>query len=131
LGLSTQALITPTIEEGPAYVAFWLFWLTHAAIIATAIYDLIAWRCRPTFRDAIVAIVACAIWLGVVLAVDLTFHANYGYVGNMKPDRPTPIDHLGPWPLRVYKMTLAVLVLFIAMWVPWGIAAARRESSQR
>jgi hypothetical integral membrane protein (TIGR02206 family) len=125
IGLSIQALLTPTIEEGPLYIAFWLFWLTHAAIISTAVYDLIAWRYRPTFRDAITAIVACTIWLGVVLAVDLTLPANYGYVGNTTPDHPTAIDKLGPWPLRVYKMSAAGIVLFLAMWFPWWLVRGR------
>jgi len=125
LGLSIQALITPTIEEGPLYVAFWLFWLTHAAIIATAGYDLVAWRFRPTFRDAVIAIVACTVWLGVVLTVDLALAANYGYVGNATPDRPTVIDKLGPWPLRVYKMYAAMIVLFLAMWFPWWLVRGR------
>jgi hypothetical integral membrane protein (TIGR02206 family) len=125
LGLSIQALITPTIEEGPLYLEFWLFWLTHAAIIATAVYDLVARGFRPTFRDAAIAIVACAIWLGVVLAVDLSLHANYGYVGNTTPDRPTAIDKLGPWPLRVYKMSGAAILLFLAMWFPWWLVRGR------
>lgn len=125
LGLSIQALLTPTIEEGPRYVAFWLFWLTHAAIIGTAVYDLVAWRYRPAFRDAAIAIVACAIWLGVVLTTDLTLHGNYGYVGNTIPERPTAIDHLGPWPLRVYKMAVAAILLFLAMWFPWWLVRGR------
>jgi hypothetical integral membrane protein (TIGR02206 family) len=125
LGLSINALLTPTIEEGPLYVAFWLFWLTHAAIIGTAIYDLVAWRYRPTFRDTVIAIAACTVWLGDVLTADLTQHANYGYVGNISPDRPTAIDKLGPWPLRVYKMSAAGIMLFLAMWFPWWLVRGR------
>jgi hypothetical integral membrane protein (TIGR02206 family) len=125
IGLSINALITPTIEGGPLYLEFWLFWLTHASIIGVAVYDLIARRFRPTFRDALIAIATCALWVAVVLLVDVGLHANYGYLGNVTPDRPTPIDHLGPWPLRVYKMIVAATGLLLAMWVPWGIAGRR------
>ena len=38
---------------------------------------------------------------------------------------------LGPWPLRVYKMIVAVLVLFVAMWLPWAIADRRRRDRER
>ena len=134
LGLSSQAMITPVLEHGPAYLPFWLFWLTHASIIGTAIYDLVAHRYRPTFRDCLFAIGMCAIWLAVVLVVDLSLDVNYGYVGKITPDRPTVIDHLGPWPIRVYKLAVAVLGLFVTMWVPWGIAnrrATRRTDSAR
>jgi hypothetical integral membrane protein (TIGR02206 family) len=125
LGLSIHALITPTIEEGPLYVAFWLFWFIHVAIIGTAVYDVVVRRYRPTFRDMTVAIAACAIFLCVVIPVNLTLHANYGYVGNTTPDRPTAIDALGAWPLRVYKMFAGVIVLFFAMWFPWWLVGRR------
>jgi hypothetical integral membrane protein (TIGR02206 family) len=127
LGLSVQAVITPTLEDGPARIDFWMFWIMHAGILGTAAYDVIARRYRPTFRDAIFAIVTCAAWLVVVLTVDLSLDVNYGYVGKSKPTIATPIDHLGPWPLRVYKMSLAAIVLLLAMWLPWGIAARRRR----
>jgi hypothetical integral membrane protein (TIGR02206 family) len=131
LGLSSQAIITPILHEGPALVEFWLFWLTHASIIGTAVYDLIAGGYRPAWRDCLLAIGACAVWLVVVLAVDLSLGVNYGYVGNVTPLRTTVIDSLGPWPLRVYKMIVAVLALFIAMWLPWAVAGRAKVRSQK
>ena len=125
LGLSSQAMLTPVLEHGPAYLPFWLFWLTHASIIGTAIYDLVAHRYRPTLRDCAFAYGMCLIWLAVVLPIDLALGVNYGYVGNVTPGRPTVIDHLGPWPIRVYKLAVAVLGLFVVMWLPFGIAAKR------
>jgi hypothetical integral membrane protein (TIGR02206 family) len=133
LGLSIQAVITPTLEDGPGGLEFWLFWLTHGAILATPIYDLIARRFRPSFRDCIFAILTCAIWVLIVLGVDLWLGVNYGFIGNVRPEHPTMIDQLGPWPLRVYKMVFAAIVLLLAMWLPWGIAAkvnSRRGSAR-
>jgi hypothetical integral membrane protein (TIGR02206 family) len=134
LGLSSQAMITPVLEHGPAYLPFWLFWLTHASIIGTAIYDLVAHRYRPSFRDCLFAIGMCVIWVSVVLVIDLSLDVNYGYVGNVTPDRPTIIDHLGPWPIRVYKLAVAVLGLFVMMWLPFGVVsrwATRRTDLAR
>ena len=125
LGLSIHGMATPVLTDGPATLRFWLFWLTHASIIGTAIYDLIAHRYRPAWRDCVFAIGACAVWLVVILVVNLSLNTNYGYVGNTTPDRPTVIDNLGPWPGRVFKMTVAVIALFITMWVPWAIAGRR------
>jgi hypothetical integral membrane protein (TIGR02206 family) len=130
LGLSIQGMLTPVLEEGPAYMRFWMFWLTHASVIGVAVYDLVARRYRPGFRDCVVAIGWCAVWLVLVLAIDLWLGVNYGYVGNVTPERPTVIDNLGPWPIRVYKMTVAVIALFVTMWLPWGIAA-RRHARRR
>jgi hypothetical integral membrane protein (TIGR02206 family) len=128
LGLSINGILTPVLDHGPLHLTFWLYWLTHTAIIGTAIYDVIARDYRPNFRDCLIAIGACAIWLATVLAVDLSLDLNYGYVGNVTPERPTVIHTLGPWPLRVYKMIVAVLALFMGMWLPWAIA--RRVRAQ-
>src|SRR5687768_7758188 len=72
IGLSIHGMLTPVIEDGPASLRFWLFWLTHASIIGTAIYDLVAHAYRPTFRDCLLATGACAVWLLTVLAVNLS-----------------------------------------------------------
>lgn len=119
IGLSIHGMLTPVLTDGPASLRFWLFWLSHSAIIGTAIYDLVAGRYRPNRHDWLLAIWACAAWLLIVLAVNLSLDVNYGYVGNTAPDRPTVIDQLGPWPHRVFLMIAAVLGLFTTMWLPW------------
>ncbi|NRA58733.1 MAG: TIGR02206 family membrane protein, partial [Phycisphaerales bacterium] len=32
IGLSTQAFFTPTLEQGPGDLRFWLFWISHTQI---------------------------------------------------------------------------------------------------
>ena len=131
LGLSLQGVLTPVLDHGPDHVEFYLYWLVHMSIIGTAVYDLVARRYRPALRDCLLAIGWCAVWLGVVLVVDLSYGLNYGYVGNVTPEHPTVIHTLGPWPLRVYKMIVAVLALFVGMWLPWAVAGRRRERLSR
>lgn len=132
IGLSIHGMLTPVLEDGPSHVRFWLFWLTHASIIGTAVYDLVAGGFRPKWFDWLLAIAACAVWLALVLVVNLSLDVNYGYVGNTTPERPTVIDQLGPWPGRVFKMIVAVLALFTAMWLPWEIPKwrARRRAGR-
>ena len=132
IGLSIHGMLTPVLEDGPSHVRFWLFWLTHASIIGTAVYDLVAGGFLPGRPDWLLAIAACAVWLALVLVVNLSLGVNYGYVGNTTPERPTVIDQLGPWPGRVFKMIVAVLVLFTAMWLPWEIPKwrARRRAAR-
>lgn len=38
--------------------------------------------------------------------------------GRSIPDNPTPLDLLGPWPLRILWMVLLVSALFAAMTLP-------------
>src|SRR3954468_14770483 len=58
LGLSTQGFIQPDLREGPADPSFWVFWTGHVAIVAAALYDLIARGYRPRWRDYGVACLA-------------------------------------------------------------------------
>ena len=131
LGLSIHGIVTPILDHGPWHITFWLYWLVHASIIGTAVYDVIARGYRPAFRDCAIATGVCAVWLATALLVNLSYDVNYGYVGNVTPERPTVIHTLGPWPLRVYKMIVAVLALFLAMWLPWAIAPRMRRVRAR
>jgi len=125
IGLSVQALITPDLGGGVATVAFWLFWVAHASAVAIAVYDVAARDFRPAWRDYWVAVAAAAAYLAVVLAIDLAFGFNYGYVGRARPGQPSLIDVLGTWPERVVVIAVLVAVVMALLALPWELA--RRE----
>jgi len=130
LGLCTQAVITPSLLEGPAKFPFWFFWTSHGMIIGVAIYDIAARGYRPGWRDFGVACVAAVFYVLVVLPVDLVTGWNYGFVGPSKPDVPSIVDVLGPWPLRLaFIVTIAFAAMFVLL-VPF-LMAARLRSARR
>jgi hypothetical integral membrane protein (TIGR02206 family) len=121
LGLSTQGLITPDLEDGPTRVGFWTFWLAHFSIVGGALYD-VARGYRPTWRDYRFALAASLAYVALILPLDLLLGVNYGYLGPATPDRPTIVDALGPWPWRVgFMFALAAAVMALLM-VPWEMA---------
>ncbi len=122
IGLSTQAFFTPILKLGYLSPNFWFFWISHTMIIGSATYDIIVRKYRPAFRDFLVGLGWTFAFAGVVTAVNLTWHVNYGYIGNIKPDNPTIIDKLGPWPLRAFKLAGVVVVLYIVLWAVWPLA---------
>jgi hypothetical integral membrane protein (TIGR02206 family) len=128
LALCTQAFITPTVQYGPASVRFWLFWITHAQIIASALYAPIALDFVPTSRDLRTALLALLPYGLVVLTVNLALDTNYAFAGKSKPSNPTILDHLGEWPLRPIFLALLAAAALIAM---HGIAyaASRRRAA--
>ena len=65
---------------------------------------------------------------GLVLPLDVMFGVNYGYVGPTKPQKPTLIDALGPWPARVFVIVGLTMVVFAMMTLPWQFS--RRRGSQ-
>lgn len=126
LGLSTQAFVTPTLHEGAGTMRFWLFWGTHLCIVGSALYDLIVRSYRPGWRDLATAVAISIGWLIAVTVVNLALGANYGYVGNTTPDVPTFIDHLGPWPARVFVIAGLGIGAFAVMWAVWPVARTLR-----
>jgi hypothetical integral membrane protein (TIGR02206 family) len=125
-----QAYITPTLVEGPNQWRFYLFWMSHTWIIASGVYDLVVLRFRPTWNDFVRATLATVLLvLMLIFAVNIPFGLNYGFLGQSKPDRPTIIDALGPWPQRVFIMSFASIAFFAfitALW-PANWKRARKE----
>lgn len=123
LGLSTQALITPTLSAGWRAVDFWFFWIGHCMILAAAAYDLIVKRFRPTGRDLFMALIWSVGYVAAITGVNLLWGLNYGFIGDVSPPSPAFLEKLGPWPLRAFKMVGAALALMVGMWVPWMISS--------
>jgi hypothetical integral membrane protein (TIGR02206 family) len=128
VALCTQALSTPSLVEGPAQWPFWFFWATHAMIVAVPAYDIVARGFRPQWRDLGIACAAAIGYVALILPIDLATGWNYGFVGPSKPDVPTIVDLLGPWPER---LTIIVAIAFAAMallMLPWAAARAVRRA---
>ena len=125
IGLSTQALVTPTLEGGPASPSFWLFWTTHLMIVGSAVYDLVVLGYRPHWRDFALAWGVTVLWVLAVMAVNLPTGFNYGFLGREAPGRATLIDRLGPWPQRVFLVSGIVTGWYAVMTAAW-YAAYRR-----
>ena len=112
IALCTQALVTPSLVEGPGEWPFWFFWATHAMIVAVPVYDIAARGFRPGLRDFGIACAAAIGYVTIVLPIDLATGWNYGFVGPSKPAVPTIVDLLGPWPQRLAPI---VAISFAAM----------------
>ncbi|MFQ5510689.1 MAG: TIGR02206 family membrane protein [Candidatus Krumholzibacteriia bacterium] len=121
IGLSLQAIITPELHEGPARFEFWLFWSYHTMIVGSALYFVVARGFRPTWSDWRIAVLGSVLYLAVVFPIDVIFDYNYGFVGNMRPNQPTLIDILGPWPWRVLVMAGLGVALMLILLLPWQL----------
>lgn len=130
-GMTTQAFATPTSDIGaPDNIKFWIFWLLHGVIIATAIYLVLVNSYRPTVKDLRNA---SAFWfvyaLGMIGLNYGTYAAGlnggkgwyYGYLGPHVPDivSGSIISHLGDWPVRPMMMILIILSIFVLVYLPW------------
>jgi hypothetical integral membrane protein (TIGR02206 family) len=125
VGLSTQAFFTPVLAEGCADPEYWLFWVGHTQIVGTAAYLAAVMGYRPSWRDLALATSLSLLYAGAMVALNVSLGTNYGYVGPSKPERPTVIDALGPWPGRVTWLCLIGTGAMALTWVPFAVAGAR------
>jgi hypothetical integral membrane protein (TIGR02206 family) len=120
--LSLQGFIQPTLEHGARFTRYWLFWANHTIIVGTALYDVAALGFRPRWRDYRTGVIGTLVYVAAILPFNIAFRdqgVNYGYVGNLKPDNPTIIDRLGPWPWRLAPLALIAFGAMAAFWAPW------------
>ncbi|MCP4460523.1 MAG: TIGR02206 family membrane protein [Cytophagales bacterium] len=109
LTLTTQAIITPTGDQDPASLRFWLYWFMHAGIIALFFYDLIIRNYQPSSRKLFIVLLADIGYVIFITPLNVIFNWNYGSMGDSLPDGNTVVDFLGPWPGRI------LIILAIAM----------------
>jgi len=130
LALSTQAFVTPTVEWGPTYTEFWLFWETHTIIVGGAAYLVLVRNFRPTVRDLCLAYLSLVGYAAITLPMDLATGWNYGYIGGGSPSSATLIDSLGSWPWRLLPMAGLTLLAMLLLWLPWAIVRRRSGAAQ-
>lgn len=127
IGLSTQAFLTPVVDRGIDSFEYWLFWIGHTQIVGSAIYDFSVLGYRPAWRDFVTVTLVNLGCLAAILPFDLLTDTNYWYVGNMKPDHPTLIDRLGPWPMRIVWMFLIAEGTLALLWLAASAACRHAE----
>jgi hypothetical integral membrane protein (TIGR02206 family) len=126
LALGSQAVITPDQAGGPGTLSYWAFWLYHLFVVGAGIYVIVVQRFRPQWRDLGFALLFGLAYVAIVFTIDAVFDLNYGYLGRHTPSRPTLLDVLGPWPLRVVFMVLLASIAMTMLLVPWLIARRLR-----
>lgn len=128
IGMSLQALLTPEIGFGPDTIWFWLFWMSHAAIVGIAVYDIAVRGYRPAWKDFQIAVGVGLVYLAIVFTINVMFGYNYGFVGDARPGEVSVIDFLGPWPQRVALMAALVIGVMALLMLPWHFSGKRREA---
>lgn len=128
-GLTIWGLVTPTLGHGPEHLRFWLFWLSHGAVIFYGVYDCAVGRYRPFFSDWAMACLVTMAYLAVLLPINLANEGwNYGYIGNVTTDARTPLDLLPAWPWRILGIQALGAVILLVIWLPWGLLRWRQRS---
>jgi len=127
--LSTWAFLTPALNEGPATLSFWLFWLYHVFIPISMAYVLVVDRMRPHWGDFRIGVVLTAVYTGALAVLNAFTGWNYGFVGPGMPAQPSPMDLLGPYPLRLIWIGLVGATVFALLTLPWTCCRTKKPDA--
>ena len=118
-GLCSQWVFTPIASTGMETIEFWMSFMPHASILATAACDVLVGGYRPSWRDWRIGVFGAIAYTLAMVPLDVRLHVNYGFVGNSRPEVATIVDALGPWPLRLVWIVLLAFTLMLLVKLAW------------
>jgi len=117
LALTTQALITPALNNDFPDAKFLAYWGMHLLIVWAAIFLTWGLGLSPTWRDYRRTVAITFIWAAAVFCFNLAVGTNYGFL-NRKP-ATSILDLLGPWPAYVFVEIALICGVWALMTWPW------------
>lgn len=121
LGGATQALLTPDASQYgfPHYRAFQTF-ISHGLLVIVPIYMTLVEGYRPTLQSFKRVFVWTNIYMVIVFFLNLAIGSNYLFIGH-KPEFPTLIDMLSPWPWYILELEAVGFAVFFIIYLPFLI----------
>jgi hypothetical integral membrane protein (TIGR02206 family) len=118
--LTSQAFIQPVLAAGPAMPMFWWFWAQHTIILGYAVFDVMVLSFQPGWQDLARVYAVSTIYLCIVVPLDVRLGANYGFLGDLRPDKIPPfVAALGPWAARAFILVALAAAAFLIVALPW------------
>jgi hypothetical integral membrane protein (TIGR02206 family) len=137
---ATQAMLTPDLTANgfniPHFV-YWIFWTSHGVLLWAVVFAASAWGYRPTWASIPRVILATNIFMLFVGLVNWLTGGNYMFIAR-RPNFPSLIDLLGPWPWYIIPLQLIGIAAFVLLYLPYALrdrfdrgAAAEAQGTQR
>jgi hypothetical integral membrane protein (TIGR02206 family) len=126
IGGAAQALLTPEagIYGFPHYRWFQTF-IVHGLLVTAPIYMTLVERYRPYWKSLLRVVIATNIYMLFVGIINTLIGSNYMYLAR-KPDMPTLLDVLGPWPWYLLAMEGLGLLLCLLLYLPFAFQDWRK-----
>lgn len=124
-GGAIQALLTPDSTYGFPHYRFFQVFLSHGAIVTASVYMTFVVGYRPTLRSIWKTFLITNAYTGVIALLNWAVGGNYLFICH-KPETPSLLDVLGPWPWYLISLEVVGVAFFFLFYAPFGIADARR-----
>ncbi|MFZ5808231.1 MAG: TIGR02206 family membrane protein [Chloroflexota bacterium] len=128
IGGAMQALLTPDLGiYGFPHYRFFQTFISHGLIITAAIYMTVVEGFRPTWKSFVRVAVIANLYMGVVFVINSWIGSNYMFI-NHKPETPSLLDLLPPWPYYLLYEELIGFVVFLLLYLPFALMDMRKKS---
>jgi len=121
IGGAIQAVITP--ESGiyglPHFRAIQTL-AGHGSIVLAGLYMTWVEGYRPTWASFRKVVLWTNIYMVIVFFVNQAIGSNYLFIAS-KPNTPTLIDFLAPWPWYILQLEVIGLAVCLALYLPYAI----------
>lgn len=129
IGAATQALLTPDAGlYGFPHFRFFQTIISHGSIVAVAVYMTVVEGYRPRWMSLVRVAVAGNVYMAFVGLVNWLLGSNYMFIAR-KPDTPSLIDVLGPWPWYILILEAIGATVFLILYLPFAIRDWRAKTA--
>jgi len=119
IGGAIQALATPDLGiYGFPHFRFFQTFISHGLIITSAIYMTAVEGLRPTWKSLLRVAIWINIYAVIIYFVNSAIGSNYLMI-NRKPDIPSLLDLLPPWPIYILYMEAIGVITFLILYLPF------------
>jgi hypothetical integral membrane protein (TIGR02206 family) len=131
VGGALQALVTSNVGiYGYPHLYFFTSMIIHGGIIITGLYFTLVEGFRPTWG----ALWRVAGWMlaytAAIFGLNLLLGSNYLFIGH-KPEFPSLIDQLGPWPWYVLSLVGVGIASLLVLYLPFALKDWRAGRQRR
>ena len=119
VGGALQALLTPDAGRyGFPHVRFFTTMVSHSLLFTAPLYLTLVEGFRPTWNSVFVVSAGTALYALIVGLANRWLGSNYMYLAR-KPDTPSLIDRLGPWPWYIGWLAVLAIGVFFLLYLPF------------
>jgi hypothetical integral membrane protein (TIGR02206 family) len=122
LGGAMQAVLTPADAAAYNFPHFRIMqtFIAHGLLINIAIYMTVVEGFRPTLQSFKRIFIWTNIYMVIIFFFNLAIGSNYLFIA-YKPDFPTLLDILAPWPWYILELEAIGFTIFFILYIPFLI----------
>lgn len=113
-----QACITPNVAHEFPHIWYIRFFVNHCGLVVLIMYSTFVYGNRPTLKGLWLSYGSLFVFACCIFLVNIMLGSNYMFT-NAKPDNPSALDFLGPYPWYMVSTAVISLAMFFLVYLPF------------